>query len=111
MNGNPNKEQKDWHNWLRDRGCFICFAYPSIHHVKGSKLKLKGIIKPGEWFCLPLCYLHHQGRLGVHTDKRRFRALFGTEKEIFSVLVDQYEVEMGEDLMDDKTYNAIMDRA
>ena len=111
MNGNPNSRQKDWHNWLRDHGCFICYSYPSIHHIKGSKMKLKGFVKPGEDYVIPLCYEHHQGSSGIHTSKKLFVDNFGTEKEMFRTLVDQHEEDNGEMPMDELTFNAIVERA
>lgn len=91
MNGNPNKKQKDFHEWLREQGCVVCDDdNPAIHHIKGSKMKLKGCVKPGEWFVIPLCYKHHQGVYGIHTDKTFFHTNFGTEKQLWSSSIYKY---------------------
>ena len=111
MLGNPSKAQKDWHEWLRNCGCFICSDDAAIHHIKGSKMKLKGFIKPGEWYVLPLCYNHHQGDEGVHTNKRNFEKRHGTEKEMFERAVETYEIENRAYPMSEEDFNAIMERA
>jgi hypothetical protein len=91
LNGNPSKKQLDWHEWLRECGCVVCGDYnPAIHHIKGSKMKLKGCVKPGEWFVIPLCYKHHQGVYGIHTDKTFFNINFGYEKHLWGNLMYEY---------------------
>jgi len=111
MNQNPNKKQREWHDWLRNEGCFICSCEPLIHHIKGSKMKLKGVIKPGEWYVIPLCYKHHQGERGVHTSKKKFLKDYGTEKEVFEMIVREYEFNNNEKPMTEEEYQIIMDRA
>jgi hypothetical protein len=55
MNGNPNSEQKRFHNNLREMGCIVTGAYQvEIHHIFGSKWKAKGFKKAGEWLVIPL---------------------------------------------------------
>jgi len=74
-------------------------------------MKLKGFVKAGEWYVIPLCYSHHQGKDGVHANKSHFVKINGAEKEMFRDLVDQYELDNGEMPMDELTFNAIVERA
>ena len=106
MNGNPNKKQRDWHEWLRDFGCTECLGYQAaIHHIIGSKMKLKGCVKPGEWYVIPLCYEHHQGPEGVHLSKKYY-----DEKKMWVHLVGIYESENAEKPMSEEEYQIILDR-
>ena len=106
MNGNPSKKQRDWHEWLRDYRCITCCDYnPSIHHIKGSKMKLKGCVKPGEWYVIPLCYKHHQGPEGVHLSKKYY-----DEKQLWTWAVAAYECEHDEKPMSEEEYQIILDR-
>jgi len=111
VNSNPTAKQKRWHQWLRDSGCAICHNPTAIHHIAGSKMKLKGVKKPGEWFCVPLCYNHHQGDDGIHANKRAFEKKHGTEKELFKCMVEIYGINHEDKPMSEADYQAIMDRA
>lgn len=112
MNGQPNARQKRFHEWCREQGCIITGApNPSIHHIKGSRMKLKGCKNPGEDYVLPLCYDYHQGVNGVHTNKRKFVEKFGTEKTLWLELVNRYTEQFGKLPLPASTYNAILDRA
>lgn len=111
MNGNPTAAQKRFHEWCRENGCIECFdKNPSIHHIKGSKMKLKGCVKPGEWFVIPLCYKHHQGPRGIHASKKAFEYLYGTEKELWDDIIAIYEEEHGHKPMSEEEYQIILER-
>ena len=111
MNGNPTASQKRFHDWCRDQGCIICGNTPAIHHIKGSKLKLKGCVKPGEHYILPLCHHHHQGDSGVHRDKKRWQVVYGTEKCKWINIIANYMREFGEKPLMEDVYNTIGERA
>ena len=111
MNSNPSAKQKRFHNWCREHGCMVCREETAIHHIKGSKMKLKGCVKPGEYYILPLCYYHHQGLGGVHTDKRLFVSRHGTEKDLWRDLIDIYEKQYDEKPCSELTYLSIIVRA
>lgn len=112
MNGNPTAEQARFHDWCRVYGCIVSGSpHPAIHHIKGSKMKLKHCTKPGEWYVLPLHYNYHQGRHGVHTNKRRFEELYGTEKEKWVKLMEMYHWEHGKYPMSNVEFEIIKARA
>ena len=119
MNGNPSKAQRDWHQWLREDGCTVQGGMSdnrlSIHHIKGSKMKLKGVPKAGEWYVLCLSYWWHQDGTNPaarHVNKRRFERESGaTEKEWFIIKVNKFEGQHGRKPMSDEIFNAIVDRA
>lgn len=112
MNGQPTASQKRFHQWCRDNGCRICGdENPAIHHIKGSKMKLKGCVKPGEWFILPLCHHHHQSEYGIHANKKQFAETYGTQKWMWSRIVTLYKHEFGEKPMTEEEYLIILERA
>lgn len=86
-------EQKKWHGMVAGYGCVACLvdgvknSYVSIHHCDGRT-------KPwAHWFVLPLCGPHHQhetasGVPGFHPYKARFIAAYGTQDELFILMVD-----------------------
>ena len=118
MNGSPTKAQKDWHQWQIDQGCIVQGGMSdgrvSVHHIGGSKMKLKGVNKPGEWYTLCLAYWWHQdGRnpAARHINKKRFEREAGFEKELFIKSVESYEEQFGHKPMSEEDYQAIKDRA
>ena len=74
-------------------------------------MRLKSVVGyAGEWFCLPLCFDHHQGEHGIHTDKQRFEELYGTEKELWNTFILQYQEEAGFKPMSAIEHEIIMER-
>ena len=118
MNGNPTKRQRDWHNWLIDRGCAISSHFNdgrlSLHHIGGARMKLKGFKKAGEWYCICLSYWHHQdgdNPAARHVNKHRFQAEHQTtEKALFIKAVELYKRQHGEPPMSESEYQIIKDR-
>ncbi len=118
MNGSPTKKQKDWHQWLIKHGCSVTgfLSSPvSLHHIKGSKMKLKGCDKPGEWYCICLSHLWHQdgkNPAARHVNKKLFETETGrTEKQMFIFKVKMYEAEHGHKPMSEDEYQIIVERA
>jgi len=111
MNGKPTAAQKRFHDWCRDFGCVVCLCDTAIHHINGSRMKLKGCKNPGEWYILPLCYRHHQGEDGIHTDKKKFTERYRPQKEIWKDLIHEYKNEHGTFPMSEEEYQIIMERA
>lgn len=106
MNGNPSKKQQEFHNYQRACGCIVCGDYnPAIHHIIGSKMKLKGCVKPGEWFVLPLCYAHHQGPDGVHAKKKNY-----DQKLLWKLAVRRYQNQFYSLPMSEEEYQIILER-
>lgn len=91
MNGNPTAKQTRWHNWLRDKGCAVCYAQAEIHHIEGAKAKKKGVPGWGEWLVIPLCAGHHRyGITAVHQARADFHMLHGSEYGHFARLAKEY---------------------
>jgi len=121
VNGTPNKLQKDWHQYLRDRGCCVqdemSYSPLSIHHIIGAKAKLKGVKKFGEKYVICLSYWWHQdGRNGAarHINKKAFELETGkTEKEWFIDSMQKYKDEYGHIhlVMTEEEYQIIKARA
>ena len=117
MNGRPTAAQKRWHEYLRGRGCVVSNIphSGSIHHINGSKMKLKGCVNPGEWYVIPLSYWWHQDPRNpnaVHTNRKAFERKTGTtEKKLFEMVVKQYFFETGEYPMLEHEFDIIMERA
>ena len=65
-NKQPTAAQKRFWDWAAAQGCVKCGAESAIHHCAGSTAK-HNKVEIGGWFCLPLCYLHHQHpQTGIH---------------------------------------------
>lgn len=116
MNGNPTNAQKDFHEWARNLGCIVSLSNADcIHHIGGSKMKLKGVNKPGEWFILPLSYWWHQdgnNKAALHVNKSLFkRTVFATEKDLWLKLMHLYSLEFYCYPMSDEEYQIMKDRA
>lgn len=115
MNGKPSSMQKRFHEWCRERGCIITtYMNPSIHHIKGAKMRLKGVKGyAGEWYVLPLCFDYHQGKsYAIHRDKKAFEEISeGTEKEHWINLMAIHEDHFGFKPMSEEEYQIILERA
>jgi hypothetical protein len=119
MNGNPTAKQKDWHSWLVSHGCAISGHLNdgrlSLHHIVGSKMKLKGVKSQGEWYCICLSYWHHQdgnNPAARHVNKSQFQKFCQTsEKTLFIQAVELYEADFGHKPMTDEEYQIIVERA
>lgn len=111
MNGQPTAAQKRWHNWVREQDCNICFTWCAIHHIKGARAKLKGVKGFGEWYILNLCHKHHQGDVGIHTNKKAFERKWGTQKSLWTELIEEYEQQCGQKPMSEEEYQIIVERA
>jgi len=114
MNGNPTAEQKRFHDWCREGGCMIKGVDPIIHHIKGARMKLKGVKGfAGEWYVLPLCDYYHnpQSKNSVHENKKQFEKNWATEKDLWEILMSRYRHENGGLPMSDEEYQIIVDRA
>lgn len=100
----PTAQEKRWHDWLRDKGCAACGAPTAIHHAIGSTGR-HNKIHIGQWWVNNLCYEHHQGQGGIHSDLSAFtdfdkmtlgRTRKDIEKSIFRIFSYQYKKETGE---------------
>jgi len=76
------------YNALSSFGCVACRSNDgfwealadrppaNIHHIQGGKRKW--------WYVIPLCPDHHQhGEEAIHRNKKKFRAVYGDERELF----------------------------
>lgn len=115
MNGNPTAAQERFHKWCRLQGCMVIGSEnPALHHIKGSKMKLKGVKNAGEWYVIPLSYFWHQdgsNDSAVHINKRKFESDTATQKIHWRILIRCYEAEFGEKPMSQEEYQIIVDRA
>lgn len=97
----PTAEQKRWHQWLAETGCYIGLGPACIHHCVGSTGR-HNKVHIGQWFVIPLSYEAHQGAGGIHGDLSAFdgHGLGETRKEIekaiFARLVAHYHRMKGE---------------
>ena len=109
-------EQTRFQDWCRSNGCVIEGAeWPSLHHIKGRKMKLKGVKIPGEWYVLPVSYYWHQdgtNPAAIHINRTKFvETLRMTEKQFWLVLMEQYKAEKGSYPMPLYEYEIIKERA
>jgi hypothetical protein len=69
------KERDDYYNSVASLGCIICKAPPALHHLSGNGFPAKRQHRP----VIPLCYAHHQGHAGIHTQKETFQQRHGSQ--------------------------------
>ncbi len=93
----PNAHERAWMDWIVSRGCVCCAldGMPSrpaaVHHI------LRGGLRMGHLFTLPLCDPgHHQqgaplGLISRHPWKARFEARYSTELELLAGLQLEYQ--------------------
>ena len=81
-----NKEERSYLNSVAQLGCIACRQIGiqsdlvEIHHVR--YMAGMGQKAPHIGGVMPLCYEHHRGTLGIHTSKKRFEELYGTERDL-----------------------------
>lgn len=92
----PTAQERAWMDWIAAQGCICCRMdglpprATAVHHI------LRGGLRLGHRFTLPLCDPgHHQGGqpLGLisrHPWKARFEARYGTEMELLETLRKEY---------------------
>lgn len=87
--GAQTKDEAAWVAALLEYGCICCrqlgFGYvaPEIHHI------LRGGVRLGHKFTLPLCTNHHRGGARFasrHPWRERFEQAYGTEMGLLSTL-------------------------
>lgn len=62
---------------VRQLPCCICGAWPSsAHHVICGRYSQS---KSSDFDAIPLCYQHHQGERGIHTDQAAWVARHGPD--------------------------------
>lgn len=85
----PTKDEAAWMSALIEYGCIACrhlghgYVAPEIHHI------LRGGVRMGHKFTLPLCTNHHRGGAQFasrHPWRERFEATFGTEWALLATL-------------------------
>ena len=117
MNGNATEEQKRFQNWCRELGCITGNDHGIIafHHIKGARMKLKGVKNAGEWFGFAICYHWHQdgsNDSAIHTSRKKFAEFWEmTEKEFWIDLMEDYNRQFGRYPMTDEEYEIIKERA
>lgn len=72
-------------NWVASQGCMIpgCSEPPQVHHIRefGEPRDDRRSI--------PLCYNHHQGECGIHTNKKLWREKYGDELAMLKTLMER----------------------
>lgn len=101
----PNAVEKRWMDAIVKHGCIACIKDGHEHRPTTVHHILRGGVRMGHLFSLPLCDPgHHQdgkplGLISRHPDKAAFEARYGTEWELLAELkvklgfFDKYEVE------------------
>ena len=62
---NPNLKKKPYRNedfkeFIRKRGCKFCSRPAQAHHIRRLYWKAGLGIKPHDYACMGLCYVHHK---------------------------------------------------
>lgn len=83
----PTAAQKRWQSAIAQTGCYVTGGEACIHHCVGSTAR-HNKVDIGHWFVIPLSYEAHQGKHGIHGDRKLFNPKLGErrleiEKSIF----------------------------
>ncbi len=66
--------------------CVICGTRPvHVHHVISGRYSQR---KAWDTQVIPLCWNHHQGPDGIHTDKRAWEERYGLDTDYLAVVAD-----------------------
>lgn len=113
----PTQDEQDWQDWQRACGCIVCWDAASIHHCVGTgKQAYQNGIFVGQKFTLPLCWMHHQGPVGIHSAPRVLaeQAVIpgstrkAVEKELLLRSLNQYREAFGRYPFTDEEIEAIL---
>lgn len=62
-------------------GCIVCGDPANVHHIReGQGMGLRA----PHFLTVPLCYFHHQGEGGIHTQPKIFEMQNGSELSLLS---------------------------
>jgi len=78
------KAEQVWMNKVASLGCYVCQRPASLHHIRPIALGMG--MRSSHFETIPLCWEHHQGKTGIHMDKKNFQNKYGTEKEILEIV-------------------------
>jgi|TARA_R110002051_G_scaffold100647_1_gene171031 hypothetical protein len=83
----PTKKEREHMDLVAQLGCFICRSPANLHHIrpKGTGIGRRS----SHMEVIPLCYEHHQGKFSVHGSPKKFKAEYGTEKEMLEQVLEQ----------------------
>ena len=87
------EDERNYFESLVQMGCIACRQMGiqsdmvEIHHVR--YMAGMGQRAPNIGGTIPLCYEHHRGNLGIHTSKKRFEELYGTERELHQQVLEK----------------------
>lgn len=77
----PTKAERSRWQHIVSLGCVICGRPAMLHHCGTGMGGRKDHSR-----VLGLCFLHHQGRAGIHTIGRKvWRDIFGTEEQLMEL--------------------------
>jgi hypothetical protein len=67
--------------------CVCCGYWPvAVHHCCSGRF---GTDKASDFDTIPLCFNHHQGPEGIHTQKETWEATYGLDTDYLAVVADQ----------------------
>jgi len=65
-------------------GCLICDSPANVHHVRTERIK-------NDFLTIPLCREHHQGDFSIHSSKRQFENIYGSELHLLAETLKRLE--------------------
>ena len=69
--------------------CVVCDAWPvEVHHCISGRY---GSRKASDFDTIPLCYAHHRGPFGIHTDKAQWEADYGPDTAYLPIVAGLLE--------------------
>lgn len=73
---------KEYMKDVRELGCLICGSPASAHHIRTERIR-------NDFLTIPLCPEHHQGAFSIHSSKRQFEDIFGSELELLAETIEK----------------------
>lgn len=84
-----NKSEKEHLNAIANLGCVICSSPACIHHLRhGMGMGQRN----NHYNVIPLCFLHHQGKEGIHTlGTKTWQKKYGSETDLLTKVNKQLQ--------------------
>ena len=83
---------KRWMGRVAALGCVVCRnagfgETPAIvHHIRFGQ---GGAQRASDFFTLPLCPAHHDGKDSIHKDRKNFQARYGGEMDLLAQTLEE----------------------
>ncbi len=83
------KAEREHLSKVASLGCLVCQRPANVHHIRPVGLGIG--MRSGHYQTIPLCRDHHQGQFSIHSCKKEFEAMYGTEHQMLQRTLKEIE--------------------